>query len=363
MKMKTIVGILILMLFGTISSLSQSNDKSISTINSPVEENGVDEAIEGLPLTGAATKMKTVKVSYSALEGLERDPNGFLRRDNSDIIKVGSFYYVWYSKMRQFVPDLPVVSTVWYATSPDGQTWTEKGECITIGAEGAWDDLYVYTPGILVAKGKYYLFYTAISTAKSDNGLSQPNTAMGIAVSDSPDGPWTKLPSNPILVPSTDTTQFDSHRVDDACVLIRNGRYWLYYKGRQWGKRPTETKMGLAIADNPEGPYIKHRNNPVVGGNHEVLVWPQGEGVAAMIGSVGPSEITHSLMYAKDGVHFEKTHELADKNSPWAPGAYRPEAFTDSGKGQMIQWGLHIGGKRPDLFLERFDIVEERSKK
>jgi len=25
----------------------------------------------------------------------------------------------------------------------------------------------------------------------------------------------------------------------------------------------------------------------------------------------------------------------------------------------MIEWGLHIGGKRPELFLERFDLTSE----
>lgn len=327
--MKTIVVILILILAGTWSSFSQTNIKSITP-------------------------------QYSAIEGLERDPNGFLRRDNSDIIKVDSLYYVWYSKMRQFVPGLPVVSTIWYATSPDGFVWTEKGECIQPGEKGSWDERYVYTPGILIAEGKYYLFYTAQSNAKSDNTPWDQKTAIGIAVSDSPDGPWTKLSSNPVLVTSNDKSLFDSHRIDDSCLLKRDGKYWLYYKGRQWGKMPTETKMGVAIAEKPEGPYIKHPENPLVTGGHEVLVWPQGKGVSAMVGMKlkGRQSVPFYVMYAEDGIHFVKTHKIKNKDAPWAPGAYRPEAFTDSGKGQMIEWGLHIGGERPELFLERFDIVE-----
>ena len=261
--------------------------------------------------------------------------------------------------MRQFVPNLPVASTVWYATSPDGHTWTEKGECVGKGEPGSWDDRFVFTPGILVSEGKYYVFYTAISTVNEDNGLQHPNTAIGIAVSNSPDGPWTKLSSNPVLIPSNDRGFFDSHRVDDSCLVKRDGKYWLYYKGRQWGKKPTETQMGVAIAEKPEGPYIKHKKNPLVHGGHEVLVWPQGEGIAAMIGMKlkGKESIPFYLMFAEDGIHFQKTHEINNQNAPWAPGAYRPEAFTDSGKGKMINWGLHIGGERPELFLERFDIV------
>lgn len=327
--MKTTTAILILMLLGTTSAFSQSKIKSFTPV-------------------------------YSAIEGLERDSNGFLRRDNSDIIMVDSLYYVWYSKMRQFVPNMPVVSTIWYATSPDGFTWTEKGECIQTGEKGSWDERYAYTPGILAAEGKYYLFYTAQSNAKSDNTPWGQKTAIGIAVSVSPDGPWTKLASNPALVTNNDSTLFDSHRIDDSCVLKRNGKYWLYFKGRQWGKGPTETKMGVAIAEKPEGPYIKHKDNPLVSGNHEVLVWPQGQGVGVMVGmKLGARQsIPFYLMYAEDGIHFKKTHEINNQDAPWAPGAYRPEAFTDSGKGEIIEWGLHIGGERPDLFLERFDMVK-----
>lgn len=307
---------------------------------------------------------ETIQVTYSKLEGLQRDPNGFLRRDNSDIIKVDSLYYVWYSKMRQFVPDLPVVSTIWYATSPDGYTWTEKGESITTGAKGNWDDLFVFTPGILADEGKFYLFYTAISSVPSNNELSQSDTAIGMAISDSPDGPWVKLPNNPVLLPSEDREVFDSHRVDDSCIIKRDGKYWFYYKGRQWGKNPTGTKMGVAIAEKPEGPYIKHKNNPLVEENHEVLVWPEGKGVAALIGMKlkGKESIPFYLMHAEDGIHFEITNEISNENAPWAPGAYRPEAFTESGKGQMIEWGLHIGGERPNLFLERFNITLESDK-
>ena len=44
---------------------------------------------------------------------------------------------------------------------------------------------------------------------------------------------------------------------------------------------------------------------------------------------------------------------------PHAAGAYRPEAFTDSGAGKRIQWGVHIGRQKGSLpFIERFDLLE-----
>ena len=63
---------------------------------------------------------------YSPAQGIGPQV-GIMRRDPSDIIKVGDLYYVWYSKGAQAHG---YDATVWYATSPDGHIWKEKGELI-----------------------------------------------------------------------------------------------------------------------------------------------------------------------------------------------------------------------------------------
>ncbi len=294
-----------------------------------------------------------VTVTHSGLTGIGLE-KGVMRRDPSDVIKVGDLYYVWYSKGK-ISPGYD--ATVWYATSTDGKEWTEKGECVGKGAEGTWEGASVFTPNILVAEDKYWLFYTGTSRPYAKKPFN-PDSKIGIAVSDSPDGPWEKLASNPALKNSDTAEDFDSHLVDDACLIVRDGKYWFYYKGRQLGKSPGQTQMGLAIADHPQGPYVRHEANPVIPGNHEVLVWPHGKGVAAMIGTTGPKKITKSILYAKDGINFSKTHNV--KAGPWAGGAYRPEAFTQSGTGEIPQWGVEIGrakGKGALPFIHRFEVV------
>jgi beta-xylosidase len=212
-----------------------------------------------------------------------------------------------------------------------------------------------------VADGKYWLFYTAVPKPFINDGPKITKTAIGIAVSNSPDGPWKKLETNPILKASDNPNDFDSLRIDDACLIVRDGKYWMYYKGRQWNNTPGNTKMGVAIADKPEGPYLKNRSNPIIRGGHEVLVWPYGEGVVALIGTVGPKQIAKSLQYAPDGLSFSKILNL--KNVPHAAGAYRLSAFTDNEKDTMIQWGVHIGSEESFLpFLERFDYRWEFEK-
>ncbi len=308
-----------------------------------------------LSLTGLAQdKTKTVTAVDFNLEGIGLE-NGVMRRDPSDIIKVGGLYYVWYSKGK-ISPGYD--ATVWYATSTDGKSWTEKGMALAKGKPGTWEGESVFTPNILVAEGKYWLFYTGVS--RKFVQPYNPDSKIGIAVSDSPDGPWERLSTNPALTNSDKPEDFDSHLVDDACLIVKDGKYWFYYKGRQLGKGPGQTKMGVAIADHPQGPYVKHPENPVIQGNHEVFVWPQGKGVAAMIGTTGPEDITNTIQYAEDGIHFTKTHDVV--HSPTAAGAYRPEAFTDSGKGKMPKWGVKIGRayeKKGELpFIQGFELTK-----
>lgn len=299
----------------------------------------------------AQSEVGTLKATYSPAEGIGEE-KGVMRRDPSDIIKVDGLYYVWYSKGK-ISPGYD--ATIWYATSPDGRQWTEKGMALDKGEAGTWEGASVFTPNILVAEGRYWLFYTG--TSRPFKKPFNPDSKIGIAMSDSPDGPWERLTSNPALKNSNNREEFDSHLIDDACLIVRDGKYWFYFKGRQLGKPPSKTKMGVAIADKPQGPYVKYKGNPVIQGNHEVLVWPQGDGVAAMIGKVGPKEINKSILYSEDGLRFSKTHDI--RNVPTAAGAYRPEAFTDSGKGEQIQWGVHIRHPKKSLpFIERFDLVK-----
>ena len=286
-----------------------------------------------------------IDIVYAEAAGIGKDK--VMRRDPSDIIRVGDRFYVWYSKGPKASG---YDATIWYATSPDGHAWTEKGMALGKGDSG-WDEASVFTPNILVAEGKYWLFFSGISK----NMKVKPDTKIGVAVSDSSDGPWERVGSEPVLQGSDNPDDFDSHLIDDACLIKRDGKYWFYYKGRQLGKKPTQTNTGVAIAEHPAGPYKKYEGNPVITGVHEVLVWPEGKGVAALVGGIATPDSANSIVYAEDGFHFTKTHDVT--HVPHAPGAYRPEAFTDSGKGGRIEWGVHIGGDKGSLpFIERFDL-------
>ncbi len=288
-------------------------------------------------------------VAFRYRTALPYEP-GVTRRDPSPVIRVGDRYHVWYSKAT--VDPSGYFATVWHATSPDGLVWAEQEEAIGRGAPNAWDGNGVFTPTILVAGNRYWLFYTAVPQP-FDNDNGGPNctpTGIGAAVADSPDGPWQKLDANPLLRPSTDPAAFDSLRLDDACLVVREGRYWLYYKGRQQQHSPRETKMGLAITDAPGGPYRKHPSSPLVDGGHEVCCWPHAGGVAGLFCAVGPAG--NSLRWSADGIDFP---EVCRCVPPAAPGPYREDHYVD-GAAPGVHWGICHDTRSADRpFLLRFD--------
>ena len=317
-------------------------------------------AMIGLIVLGAITSelraaervLPTIVFHYSEAKGLGTE-RGVCRRDPSDVIKVGDTYYVWYSKVRNqsgvYRYPSGYSATVWYATSKDGHTWAERGESLGKGGKGTWDEEGVYTPGILVAGGKYYLGYDGADRPWTD---CSPATE-GMAVADTPDGPWKKLAGNPLNVPTKDPARFDSFRVCDVCLLIRGGKIWWFYKGRGIEKTPAQTQQGVAIAEKPEGPYRKHEANPLVRGGHEVLAWPHHRGIALLVGVVGPPGIRNTIHYAADGLHFRAVANV--ENPPQAPGGYRPDAFTGANDAEPMRWGISMATYRGDPYLVRFD--------
>ena len=277
--------------------------------------------------------------------GLEK---GVLRRDPSDVIRVGDTYYIWYTKAIANTPLYPsgYFGEVWYATSKnEGHTWTEQGLAVGKGKGDAFDSHGVFTPNILAYKNKYYLYYTAVQNGFLNKGYTEiGKTRIGVAVADSPKGPWKKTDKNIVLEASRDQKKFDSYRVDDACMLIREGKIWMYYKGRQWKRTPGETKMGVAVAENPLGPFKRMNDgNPVQLEGHEVQIWALGDGVVSFVSNVG-----RGFYYSKDGLKFKKLQK-SFKGNALAPGAFRNE-LTDHTYNNGVVWGISMKhGKNPYL--------------
>ncbi|TGV01848.1 glycoside hydrolase family 117 protein [Flavivirga rizhaonensis] len=285
---------------------------------------------------------------------------GVTRRDPSMVIQVDGLYYTYYSKSTGKTygfgtgdPEKKVFpwdkTEIWYATSKDGWEWTEQGLAVTFGPKGSYDDRSVFTPEVLAHNGKYYLVYQSIQAPY----LNRSFNTVGMSVADSPRGPWKRLEA-PILEPAMDGEwlgeedsrfkvkqqgSFDSQKVHDPTLFYYKGKFYLYYKGERMGERMTaggrEIRWGVAIADKPEGPYIKSEYNPITQSGHEICIWPYKGGMALVHSADGPEKRT--IQYAPDGINFEVMSYIWD-----APSAMGLVTTLDNDKHptEALRWGL-----------------------
>ncbi|QCX37329.1 glycosyl hydrolase [Aureibaculum algae] len=309
---------------------------------------------------------------------------GVTRRDPSSVIMVDSVYYVWYSRPQVNTPLVgPNDATdstrafhwdlcdIWYATSTDGYDWEEQGIAVHRGPKGRYDHRSVFTTDILVADGKYYLAYQAAENLKQARWSEWTKTSgdfnknvIGMSWADNPNGPWHAL-EEPILKVGPEIA-WDGEVVHDPTFVVRNGKYFMYYKSagrvpwkpnisngdftKEFADMPNAI-IGVAVSEKPTGPYIKSEYNPVLIGGHECIVWPYRKGVCAFL-TEGPE--ANSIQFSEDGINFYPVKHGLEK--PEAGGVYRAGNFTDTDSlpGQGITWGLsHVLGEWN--FLRRFE--------
>ena len=283
---------------------------------------------------------------YTELEGF--DYNGYdgtiSRRDPSKILLHNGKYYVWYTYRNTPTPPkgakdsndtIPSadwdLADIWYATSTDGFNWKEQGVAIKRPPKPQVGWRSVTTTDILEWKGKFYLYYQGFMEASGTRGDDCP---VAVSYADSPDGPWT--PYNKIVIPNGAEGEWDQYSIHDPYPLVHDGKVYIYYKS-DFGKKPELVRMqGLAIADNPLGPFTKHPLNPVITSGHETSLFPFKKGVAALVYKDGPEHNT--IQYAEDWVNFEiaSITELM----PYAAAPYVPDAFSNTTDGRGITWGM-----------------------
>lgn len=303
---------------------------------------------------------------YTELKGFDYgSKDGTIsRRDPSKVIFENGKYYVWYTKRHTSLPPqgaakandtIPStdwdLAEIWYATSTDGFTWQEQGVAVKRPPQPLPGWRAVATPDILKFKGKYYLYYQAFLEASGTRGDYCP---VGCAYADSPNGPWTVVEK--VVVPTGKEGEWDQFAIQAPTPLVHNGKIYLYYKAAFNRPNTVWSGIGLAIAEDPLGPFAKHPLNPVQNSGHEICFFPFKKGVASLVIRDGPEHFT--IQYAEDWVNF-KIASITEM-MPVGPNAFIPDAFADNGNGRGITWGIahfrNAGtGKNQYSVLTRFD--------
>jgi len=137
-------------------------------------------------------------------------------------------------------------------SSLDLTNWTDEGVIFDIGPQCSWADNNGWAPGVAFRNNKYYFYYTA-------------EVKIGVAVGDSPTGPFTDL-GTPLIA----TDPFTDDIIDAMVFTDDDGQAYIYYGGSGKSKlavrKLNPDMVTLASASTnitpqnyTEGPYMVKR--------------------------------------------------------------------------------------------------------
>ena len=115
--------------------------------------------------------------------------------------------------------------------------------------------------------GKYHMYYSRWPRQTGHEGWVS-HSEIAYAVSDNPGGPYKHMN---VALPAYSDTAWDGAMTHNPYILFHEGKYYLYYiatsgkpltvnnsipaYGKEWWTRRNTQRIGLAIADNPGGPW------------------------------------------------------------------------------------------------------------
>lgn len=175
------------------------------------------------------------------------------------------FYSRWPAK-KGFAPGWAIHSEIAYAVADDpfgpyrhvNVALPPRGTNPATGRK-FWDADMTHNPNIVMRNGQFLLYYIG-NFGDGQYATHRNNDRIGVAIADKPEGPWKRLDA-PIVDVSPDPKAFDSLCTANPGATVRpDGGLLVVYKaveqvpGKLMGGR---VKYGVAVADQPEGPYTK----------------------------------------------------------------------------------------------------------
>lgn len=150
--------------------------------------------------------------------------------------------------------------------SPFGP-WKHRDVALPARGPEYWDGSCAHNPTVLYHRGKYYLYYMGnVGNEEVQTPLNwehRNRQRIGVAVADSPEGPWTRF-DKPIIDVSSDPNAADALCVSNPSVAVRpEGGILMVYKAV--AKRNALPFGGpvshlVATSDSPTGPFTKHEH-------------------------------------------------------------------------------------------------------
>lgn len=266
------------------------------------------------------------------------------------------FYSRWPRKygMSAWVTSSEVAHAI--ADSPFGP-FHFKDVALPYRGPGYWDGMYTHNPTVHYFNGKYYLYYAGNFgdgkiTSPQLNWSHRNNQRIGVAIADDPNGPWKRF-DHPLIDISADTTAHDAQMVANPSVTqMPDGRFLMVYKAVA-RKKPQPAGGPVvhltAIADKPEGPFIKQNKPIFTAGNSDFpaedpFVWYQDNCYYAIVkdmkGVFTRAGRSLALFYSTNGLDWKlaKHPLVSDLTIHWANNTTqklealeRPQLYFENG--------------------------------
>jgi hypothetical protein len=137
-----------------------------------------------------------------------------------DILPWQGKYYLFVQVYSDLIRNDSCPVSVAVSDNPLGPFELSDMEILPQGPEGSWDAKSIHDPYPLPYRGKVYLYYKG--SPRNNRDRQNITLAQGVAIGDSPEGPFHKYEANPVLNSGHETMLWP-YRDGIASLQIRNG--------------------------------------------------------------------------------------------------------------------------------------------
>lgn len=299
---------------------------------------------------------------YELIQPVDRNYGVF--REEGYLVWCGSViegkdgkYYLYYSRwpIETRHEGWVTHSEIGYAVSdsPYGG-FKPQGLALGAGAPGSWDANVVHNPTVLEFDGTYYMYYMG-DHGNGEYWNHRDRQRIGVAIAKDPKGPWKRF-DRPLI----DVTEgsFDSLLTTNPSVTRGpDGKFYMMYKGvlDNHTEKGGPLACGMAIADCPEGPFVKEGKPMMVNPENnwsveDPYIWVQDGQFYALVKDfqgyfTGHGINTVALFESQDGKDwkpakhpfaFGRTIRWTDGTSTTLEALERPQLLLKDGKPQVL---------------------------
>jgi len=281
--------------------------------------------------------------------------------------KLGHNAWVTHSEVAHAVGDTPL------------GPFAHKDVALPARGQQFWDGLCTHNPTVLRFGKRFYIYYMGNTgdraATKGLNWVHRNNQRVGVAVADSPDGPWQRF-DKPLIEPTPGF--YDALCCSNPSVAARpGGGYLMVYKAvGDKGPPPFGGPVlhAVATSDNPTGPFQKHPKpifvkQGVQFAAEDPFIWSDGQRYWAIVkdnaGHFTGAGKSTALWQSDDGLDWRlaKHPLVATTEIAWEGGQKqklhsleRPQLFFENGRPTVLMFASDTDSKREHSFNVRIPL-------